>query len=528
MRRIGGTLFGAGANLLAQGVPFVLLLFVTPVLIRALGRETYGALILFNLLPQIAGQLDLGLVTAGTRAYAQFAARRQFADAKRVIWETLAILCAWGALLAVCLVVWQRQIAAVLRLDEALHGDRLVFTIAAFAIPLALINGAALIPLRAVEQYGRAARIQIVAGLVYWSACTVAAIQGAPFAMLVLLGTVTIAVTSLVLFVSVARDDRKRRATDDPADAVADAAALDVVLVDELSPTAMRSALRLRPFLSLGAGTFVAQASSLATYHTDKLLVSALISPAAAGAYAICANIANKILLVVASGATYTFPRAARLHATGDHDAVVRTYVVTTRFVLMVAAAIAVPLIALAPAFLRTWIGADFADAYAPIMQLLVAGYAINASSVVASNVAIGIGQARLPALFALLGGATTIVAVVVLTPPMGAAGAALAAALGMSQALIFNAMVAAKLGPGALRASWFLMIRLVAVAIPVAIVTVWSSAWAVGWLSLLGIGILSAASFLVLWLATFGRHDERLLIDALVARARLRPSRTH
>ena len=76
MKRAGGTASGAVANLAAQGIPFVVLIVVTPILLDELGRERYGALVLFNLVPQIAGQLDLGIVTAATRGFAQYSARR--------------------------------------------------------------------------------------------------------------------------------------------------------------------------------------------------------------------------------------------------------------------------------------------------------------------------------------------------------------------------------------------------------------------------------------------------------------------
>ncbi len=520
MRRIGSTLFGAVSNLLAQGVPFLLLLVVTPILIRTLGREAYGALILFNLLPQIAGQLDLGLITAGMRAYAQYVARDQRQDAYRVINETMVILFLWGTLLAIALIVWRHPVAKVLQLDKVLQSETSVFAVAAIAIPIALINGVALIPLRALEQYGRAARIQIAAGLGYWISCTVAATHGATLLELVGLGTIVVAATNVALFSMLWRA-RRNKTTPVSIGESGMLGTLDVLAIDDLTPNVNKSTLRLLPFLPLGAGAFVAQASSLATYHTDKLLVSAVVSPAAAGAYAICANIANKILLVVAAGATYTFPRAARLHAQGDHDSLVRTFVVTTRFVLMIAASLAIPLFALASPFLRTWIGTDFAIHYAPIMQLLVIGYAMNAASVVASNVAIGIGEVRLPAIFALVGGTTTILGVVLLAPGFGAVGAAAAALLGMSQAIIFSNLIASRLGAEARPASWPLQIRLVLVAAPVAGCTFYLGSLVTGWFSLLAVGFVAAGTFLVIWLATFGRRSERIVLQALLARVR-------
>ncbi len=506
---MGGTLFGAGANLLGQGVPFLLLLLVTPVLLRTLGRETYGALILFNLIPQIAGQLDLGIVTAGTRAYAQLAAHRRMAEARRIIGEALLILGTWGVLLAIGFVAWRHAIADGLKLDAAIHGQDGIFAVAAIGIPSALINGVALIPLRAVEQYGRAARIQIVAGVVYWTACAFAATAGASLLQLVTLGTVTVALTTIALFLSA------RGVRDATRAGEAEAEALPGIPV----PRPDGSVLTLRPYLSFGAGAFVVQASALATYHADKLLVSALISPAAAGAYAVCTNIANKILLVVAAGATFTFPRSTKLHAEGDHVAIARTFVVATRFVMMIAAATAVPLVALASPFLRTWIGAEFADRYATTMQLLVVGYAINASSVVASNIAIGIGDVRIPAVFAVCGGITTLLAVVLLTPRYGASGAAFAGLLGMSQTLLFNATIASRLGADARKAAWPLVFELVSIAVPVALLASACGAWVDGWITLIAAALCTSALFCAAWLSTFGRRHERVVITALVLR---------
>ena len=158
MRRLGGTTSGAIANLAAQGIPFLLLLLVTPFLLRHLGRDVYGALVLFNLVPQIAVQFDLGLVTAGTRAYAQSIARHDAAGARAVVQRVLGSLVAWGLLLGALLYLARDAIAGALRLTPVTDGHELVFLASALAIPIALTNSVALIPLRATERYGRAGR----------------------------------------------------------------------------------------------------------------------------------------------------------------------------------------------------------------------------------------------------------------------------------------------------------------------------------------------------------------------------------
>ncbi len=520
MKPPGTTSSGVVANLAAQAFPFLLLIIVTPILLRSLGREIYGALILFNLIPLIAGKLDLGIVTAGTRAYAQFWARGDHDRARRVVRETLAILGLWGMLLAVVFYASRHAIAEALQLVEATRDHTAVFIVAAFSIPIALINGSVLIPFRAIEQYESTARIQIVGGAVYWILCAAGAANGATLTQLVLLGTVIVALMTIVLIATAPRgasaDGRSLASGINGSAGVGEA-----VAVDDISPTAIGTGLRLRPFLGTGAGAFVAQASSLATYHADKLIISALVSPAAAGAYAICASIASKTLGIIIAGAAYTFPRTAALHAVDDVRAVAQTFVLATRFAMIVAVAFAVPLIALASPFLRIWIGADFARTYALALQVLVAGYAINASSVVASNVAIGIGEVRMPAIFAAVGSVIAVVAVTLLASRYGATGTALAVTLGMSQALIFNDLVARRLGPSARAASWPLMLRLMIVALPVGLAAAAVSSIVQGWVTLIALGGAACLLFLCVWLASFGRNQERMVLYELVRRER-------
>ena len=509
----GRTASGAVANLAAQGIPFVVLIVVTPILLRAMGREQYGALVLFNLVPQIAGQLDLGLVTAATRGFAQYSARRDGIGAMRLFHEAFVLLVGWGVLLGLAYLAAHAPIARALNLDAVVGDGTAIWIASAFAMPIALANSATLIPLKALERYGQAAGIQVTAGVVYWAAAATLATHGVSLTSLVLLGTATVAATTVALFVA-GRDvpSETSPGTD----------------VDERSAATLRSGLRsgllLRPFIPQGLGAFVAQSSSLATYHADKLLVSALVSPAAAGAYAICVSVANKILLVVAAGATFTFPRSTRLQAEGDVAAIAATFDRATRLSMVVAVAIAAPLVALAPAFLAIWVGASFAQDYGTTLRLLAVGYVFAAASVVASNVAVGIGEVRIPALFALLGGALTLVAVTILAPRHGAAGAAAAAALGMTQALVFNDVIARRLGPAARGASWPLLWKLLVVATPSVVVAAALASFVTGWWTLLSLGLAAGAIVPSLWFVTFADADERTLLQRLLTRTDAAP----
>jgi len=78
--------------------------------------------------------------------------------------------------------------------------------------------------------------------------------------------------------------------------------------------------IRLDPSLLVAnrrfsVGMFASQAASALVYQGDRILVSAVGSPAMAGANARYANVANKMLAAVVALTSFAFPRAAGLHA---------------------------------------------------------------------------------------------------------------------------------------------------------------------------------------------------------------------
>lgn len=113
-----------------------------------------------------------------------------------------------------------------------------------------------------------------------------------------------------------------------------------------------------------GAGVFVSQVSSLLTYHLDKLLVGALVSPAAAGIYAACSNMAAKLLAVIAVISTFSFPQAVALHAASDRSAIRQLFVRGSRVSMLLSLSFGVPAIVLASNFVRLWLGNDAATTF--------------------------------------------------------------------------------------------------------------------------------------------------------------------
>ena len=125
------------------------------------------------------------------------------------------------------------------------------------------------------------------------------------------------------------------------------------------------SPLRFAPELvtedaRFSAGMFAAQAAGTLVNQGDRMLVAALGSPAMAGLYALCVNIANKTVAAVVAITSFVFPHVAGLQSTGQHDATIGLVHALDRAVAALLVPVLVPGLLLAGTFLRLWLG-DFA-----------------------------------------------------------------------------------------------------------------------------------------------------------------------
>lgn len=143
---------------------------------------------------------------------------------------------------------------------------------------------------------------------------------------------------------------------------------------------------------------------------------------------------------------------------------------------------------------------------------LLVAGYVLSATSVVAANITSGMGDSRTPAIFSVIGGVTTLVLCAALAYRFGALGAAAGALAGMSQSLIFCLLIGKRLGGRSLVALGESLLFPVLASFVVGGCLYSVSHWAVGWVSLLGLGGMGAALILLSGLVEYSEGRLRWL----------------
>ena len=433
------------ANLIAQTSGFLVFIVVAPSLIKLLGKEQFGALALFILLPQIIVQLDLGLTTSAARAVAMFKAQNQLEKMSRVLCETILALFLVAIVFCFIFYLTAQYLFLALHLDHVISNQMHQFNAAISCwCSLALLNAGLTIPARAFERFKLLAIVQAISAVVFWLGALLFTFAGKGLLVILWWGSVVAIFTLCILIFN--NKDAKFTASN----------------FFQKNTFLKKSQWLLPNFFKFGLGTFVAQASSLITYHADKFLVAALVSPSAAGIYTACNMIASKILVLVAAIAAFVFPRAVRLNVQGSTDELKEVYIHATNACVLAAIVFGIPLIVLAEPFLRLWLKADYNHEYILVIVLMAIGYIFASFSVVASNVSIGIGHSKMPAIFAILGGTGTLLLCIILAPKFGIIGAAGSAAIGMSQAVIFNWIVSRQFGSAAAKEMMILLLNVI------------------------------------------------------------------
>jgi O-antigen/teichoic acid export membrane protein len=395
-------------------LPLLVTLLAMPLLYRKLGAAEFGVYTLALLAPAIASNLDLGLASASVRRTAGLL----HADPARMLGTvvtsfglSLALVGAGVGLAILCATPW---LGGWLGFTETLGEQSSRQVLMLCALWAGLTPGMA-VPgnlMRAAQLFGPITIVQTVVTIATWGGALA----------LVMAGAGVVAIVALALLVS-----------------LASALAYAVYAWPLVRHLPLRvDWTPVREDIRFSGGLFLMQLASMVAYQIDRVVISALLSPAAAGSYALCANLANKLLFTVSSLTAFAFPRAAAMAASGETVGPSRLLQMLLRNLLPLVASTLVPAMLLAEPFFKLWLGSAYQAELPRLFQLLWLGFALASVSVPASHIVIGLGASRLPALFAWLTAVTSIALLVLLLPRVGLVGAGGAAIGAFSTSLLF------------------------------------------------------------------------------------------
>lgn len=389
-------------NLIGGVIPALAALAVVPVIVRGLGAEGYGLLVLVTSILGYFALLDVNITAGSTKYVAEHQARGDAHLVNQTIGFGLLVYLAIGLVGAALLYSLSGWLAgAVFNVAPAQH------EIAAKCLKVAALGflfGQLQIYLQSIPQalmrYDVTSRFEVAFGLAVPLGSVVLLQAGFGLLAIVWLRVFLSLINALLLVRSIR------------------------MLLPQLRWEAPQRAT-VRSMSSFSAYAFLSRVAALTYAHGDKLIIGAIVGMQPLAVYAVAATVGNRVLGLMYRVSAVLFPAASALAASGDEARLKAVYLKLSRYVVYVNLSALLLLGVFAEPLLRHWIGADYSLGGALVLQLVALGQFVDSLTNLPSLVNDGRGHPRTSGLFAITRAVLGLVAVYLLVGQFAIVGAA-------------------------------------------------------------------------------------------------------
>lgn len=345
-RLLSGTLW----NALGRGLPLILALALTPVLVHQMGIERWGLFTLALALVGVFGVFDLGVGAALTRALSTRIGAGETAGAAELAGAAISALTLLSAAIAACAFAFvPALVERLLNTPPALQAEAVwAFRLLCLAAPLVVVNAALWGALAAHQRFREANLVTMpVAAMYYIGPALVLTIWQSLVG--VVLALLLCRLANTVSYAWLARRD-----------------------LPGLRPTLPRWSL-VGPLVRMGGWMSASGVLTQALLYADRFLIGALLTLSAVAFYATPLDLVMRMWILPVAVAQALLPAMASAYATHA----VATAGLLRRGALLVMAAVlpaCLILVAAGPELLRLWLGAEFAVGGGRVLQILSVG----------------------------------------------------------------------------------------------------------------------------------------------------------
>ena len=479
---------GAAFNLLGAAVPAVLAVLTVPLVVRYLGQEDYGLLMLVTSIMGYFALIDINVTAASTKFVSQHHAQ----GADRQVHQTVSFglliylgigvvggAALWGFATPLATDVFKISPARQADAVRALQWAALGFLTGQVQVYLQSLPGA-------LSRYDLAGSVEACFGVVLPLLTVGLLMLGGGLVELIWLRIALSCLQALGVLTWLMRRMKLRWARPDGE--------------------------TRRSMLSFSAFAFLSRFAALTYSHGDKLIIGAVVGAGPLTLFAVPTMLVNRVMALLFRLAAVMFPHASQLAAQNRMAELQTAYFSAARYLCFLNGATLLLLATLAPAILTVWMGPEFATTGATILTLMALAQWLDSLTHVPSLVNDGLGHPRVSGMFALtraLLGLSLIADGVHQAGIAGAAWAHLAASALMGGA--FVAYVHGRSLPFSLR-SWLLQATLkpALALLPGAVVGWLLCDWAAhGWLHLIASAVIIALAYVApgWWLVLAPHH---------------------
>lgn len=396
-RVVSGGIWSAGGQLVVVAASLI----ATPFVIRMLGTERYGALVLIQVILGYLAVADLGMGDASARFAARAYARGDEAAERRITWTALLLSLGLTSVVLVALVLGADGLVALVAIGPHLRDE------ATAAVGL----GAVLFLARALSGVARTqllVRLRLAQLTVMNSGSAV----------------VQVALTPVVLLV---------RPTLDAAVALMAAVAAATFVLNVAASQRVLPALRspqfdrvmVRPLLRFGIPSVGVVILGIALQNSEKLWLAHFASVATLAYYSVAFTLARLAAIIPGALGQPLLPAFARVAE--DPTALAALYSRAARAIVVSLVAIALVLVTVAEPFLAVWAGPEFSRESRLPLYVLAVGVVADGASYVPRVLFAALARPGRILRYQLLTIMPFVIGAAVLVVAYGAIGAALA-----------------------------------------------------------------------------------------------------
>lgn len=357
-------------NLGGQGVTLLATLVATPFVIRLLGPESYGVLVLINVLIGYLTFADMGMGWASTRFASELHARGDDRGEATVVWTALLLAGGSSLLVGLTLALGARPLVErLLRLPIYLHEPAIV------ALRLAAIGFVA----------------RAIAGVI-----NTPELVRLRMDLLVLINVGTLVLQILLVPLVLYLNGGLTGAVATIAGAGLLAASLHTLVGMRLLPSLRRPRIGpalLKPLAKFGGAMLISALAGMVLTNADKLLLTRYASVRALAYYSVAFNLSIMLTQAPLAMVQSLMPAFSQLQANPDHTALQELYRRALRGTLFWVAPAAVLICVIARPFLTAWAGPEFGRESTLPLYLLAGGLIFEVMSYVPYTLLMALGR---------------------------------------------------------------------------------------------------------------------------------------
>jgi O-antigen/teichoic acid export membrane protein len=389
-------------TLVGQVLPLGVSLVTTPFVIRLLGAESYGVLILVGLLPTYLGFADLGMGLASTKFASEAYAEGDPAREARIVRTAALIAFCCSVPIATTLIVLSSEIISIFNVPEHLHSEAsIALKLTAITFVINLLNS--------IFNTPELARLRMDLNTLVTAGFRIFGLILLPFAIYqggIVSGVLVLLVASILtlaghLFIS-------------------------AKLTRHILGTGIEGT-SVKPLLRVGGAFALAGIAAVLLANSEKLILTKVASVQSLAYYSVAFTFANMTTMFSGAMAQSLIPAFSQLLSIEKRSQLEALFARCLRLNIYGLLPIIAVLFVIARPFFSLWAGPDFGTNSSPPFYILVIGLYFNLNGYVAGSLLMASGRTDLYAKAFWIQLAPYLLLTFVLTSYFGIIGAALA-----------------------------------------------------------------------------------------------------